>query len=178
MAVTFHARSGLGLGPPIPGRLSLRTGSEYGPDRLGITWHWTGSDGNLYHPDPIARLQGIYRYHVDTLGYGDIAYHGAYDADGNTYELRSSRDVGAHAGSTGNVANRLTDGIVFLEDARGWTAAAGEAFTWWQQLWRWVMRRPPVEFSHHWWSEGHGGLPTACPGPYVDTAVRHVGGNV
>ena len=178
VAVTFHTRPALGLGPPVPARLSLRSANELGPGRLGITWHWTGADGTLYRPAPIPRLQGIWRYHVQTLGYGDIAYHGAYDGDGNTYGLRDARYVGAHAGSTDNVANRLTDGIVFLEDVRGWTAAAAEAFTWWQQLWQFVLRRRPVEYAHHWWSEGHGGLPTECPGPYVSTAVQHVGGNV
>jgi hypothetical protein len=149
-----------------------------GPAKLGFTWHWTGADGTLYKPNPVARLRGIYQYHVHTLGYGDIAYAGAYDGDGNVFGLRDGRWVGAHAGSTGNVANRLTDGIVFLEDARGWTTAASEAFTWWQQLFVFVQRRAPVEYAHEWWSKGHGGLPTSCPGPYVETAVRHVGGNV
>ena len=175
--VTYHDRASLGLRPPTPNCLTPRTAAELGPQRLGLTFHHTGAGGTLFHPDPVARLQGIQRYHMDTLGYCDIADEGAFDADGNTYGLRDTAYVGAHAGSSGNIANRLTDGIVWLEDARGITGAGLQAFRWWVNLYTWVMHRPPIVFAHHWWSEGHGGLPTACPGDDWDAVVRFVHGN-
>lgn len=178
MPVRFHPRATLGLGPPVLARLQRRTADEQHGTKVGFTRHWVGDGGTLYHPNPITRLQNIYGYHVHTLGYGDIAYEGAFDAGGNVYELRNSVFVGAHAGSTGNVANRLTDGIVYLEDARGWTTDAWSAFTWWRNLFRLVLGREPIEYAHEWWAQGHGGLPTQCPGPAVRNAVRIVGGNI
>lgn len=178
MTVRFYARAQLGLGPPILSRLAERSPYDYGIGRLGYTRHWTGSGGTLFHPDPVARLRGIYAYHVHTLGYGDIAYNGWWDADGNVGDLRDPRWVGAHAGSSGNVANRQTDGLVFLEDRRGWTQGAAAGFAWWRSLWRLLRPTPPQEWAHEWWAQGHGGLPTACPGGAVISAVHAVGGHV
>lgn len=176
-AVHFHPRAALGLGAPVLARLALRTPQQFRPQKMGFTWHHTGADGTLYKPDPIARLQGIWRYHVETRGYGDIAYAGAFDADGNTYELRDSKYVGAHATSTGNIANVLTDGICFLEDARGITAGALAAFGWWIDLYRFVIGRQPGTFAHRWWAEGHGGTSTECPGDDWDRVIGFVGGH-
>lgn len=178
MTVTYHPRSSLGLGMPVPARLALRTPADAGPSHEGITWHHTGADGTLFHPDPIARLRGIWAYHVETRGYGDIAYNGAFDADGNTYGLREHRYVGAHATSTNNVANRLTDGIVFLEDARGITHAALEAFTWWVNLYHYVAGRLPRSWAHEAWSHHDGGTVTECPGADWMAALRFLHGNV
>lgn len=164
LMVLFHRRTDLGLGEPVPSRLRERTEAEAGLGHRGLTWHWTGEGGRLFHPDPFQRLRGIWAYHVDTLGYGDVAYEGAYDADGNTFELRHPRFVGAHAQSTDNEANRVTDGIVFLEDARGFTQAAADAFVWWTNIYRLAHRRTPEMWPHRWWGDGHGGLPTSCPG--------------
>lgn len=177
MAVRFHDRASLGLGQPNPHRLSWRSGWEAGAGHEGLTWHWTGEGGHLFHPDPIQRLRGIWAYHVNTLGYGDIAYEGAVDADGNTYELRHHAYVGAHAQSAGNEANRLTDGIVFLEDARGWTNAATEAFSWWYNVYHLTMRRVPRLWAHRYWGR-HGGLPTQCPGDGLANVVKFCGGSV
>jgi len=175
--VTFHDRASIGLAPPNPAHLTLRTHAENTSQKQGLTWHHTGSGGTLFHPDPLARLRGIQSYHMNTLGYGDIAYEGAFDADGNVYALRDSKYVGAHASSFGNVANRLTDGICWLEDSRGITSAGVQAFRWWNDLFRWVLARPPQCFAHRWWAEGHGGTATACPGDDWDAVVRFVHGN-
>ncbi|HET9247711.1 MAG TPA: hypothetical protein VFO15_18045 [Xanthobacteraceae bacterium] len=177
MTVTFHKRDSLGLGQPVLSRLAARSDADLHLANGQITWHHTGADGTLYHPDPIARLRGIWEYHVHTLGYGDIAYEGAFDADANTYGLRDGRWIGAHAGSTGNVANRQTNGIVFLEDARGITHGALEAFTWWVNLSKWVSGGHFTEYAHRWWSKGHGGTGTECPGDDWDAVVRFTGGN-
>lgn len=177
MTVTFHPRDSLGMGAPKPDCMTPRTAAQRTFQHMGITLHHTGSDGTLYKPDPIARLQGIYDYHVNVLGYCDIAYNGAFDADGNTYALRDTAFVSAHAGSTGNVANIYTDGVVFLEDSRGLTPAADDALEWIANLYRLGHGRAPTVFAHRWWAEGHGGLPTACPGDDLDRVVRFLGGN-
>jgi hypothetical protein len=176
MTVTFHDRASIGLRPPNTAHLTLRTAAERTTQHMGETFHHTGAGGALFHQDPFARLRGIQAYHMDHLGYGDIAYEGGFDGDGNTFGLRDGIYVGAHAGSTGNIANRLTDGIVWLEDARGITTAGLQAFRWWVNLYTWVLRRPPVVYAHRWWAEGHGGLPTACPGDDWDAVVHFVGG--
>lgn len=178
MTVQFHPRSQLGLGFPVLSRLALRTPNEVGALHRGLTFHHTGSDGTLYKPDPIARLRGIFTYHVVTLGYGDIAYEGAFDADGNTYGLRDARYVGAHAASTDNVANRRTDGIVFLEDRRGITPDALHAFSWWVDLYRLAHGRTPLLWAHEWWGRLGGGKPTECPGPQLRDVVGFCGGFV
>lgn len=177
--VTFHPRATLGLGNPVPTRLGLRTEWEVFDGCEGVTWHWTGGGGTLFHPDPIQRLRGIWSYHVNTLGYGDIAYEGGFDADGNTYELRPSKYVSAHAASgPTNRANRRTNGFVFLEDRRGFTPAALDAFMWWHNVWRLAHKgRLPQHWTHDYWGT-HGGKPTGCPGPGLHQVVKFIGGNV
>lgn len=170
---TFHDRPSLHLGSPVLGKLAARTADDV-RGNLGLTVHHTGYGGTLYHIDPVARLRGIYDYHVLTLGYGDIAYEGAFDADGNTYGLRDSKWVGAHALGTrrgGSIPNRLTDGIVYLEDARGWTHAAAVALGWWADLYAFTHGRHPHLFAHEYWSL------TSCPGPYLVDVVRYLGGS-
>ena len=177
-AVTFHPRALLGLAPPVLSRLATRTAEQMTVRKMGLTVHHVGAGGTLTHPNQVARLRSIQQYHVGTLGYGDIAYHGAFDADGITYGLRDGRYVGAHAQSTGNVANALTDGICFLEDARGVTPAALAAFEWWSDLYRLVVHRAPQLFGHRWWGAGHGGAPTVCPGDDWARVIRFCGGHV
>lgn len=175
--VRWHPRESLALGGVVLSRLALRSAAENGYTHEGLTWHWTADGGHLFHPDPVQRLRGIWAYHVNTLGYGDIAYEGAFDADGNTFGLRDNRYVGAHAQSTLNEANRKTDGIVFLEDARGWTPAALAAFVWWHNLYRFARHHDPTHYAHRYWGR-HGGQPTFCPGDYLANVVQFVGGRV
>lgn len=173
----WHDRAALGLGNPIPSRLALRTPAEVGPANRGITAHWTGSGGTLFRPDPIERLRAIWDYHVNTLGYGDIAYAGAFDGDGNAYGLRDAKYVQAHAASPGNEANRVTDGIVFLEDERGLTPAALAGLSFWTDLYRLGRKgRFPEWFAHEYWARANK-TPTACPG-YLTQVVRFIGGHV
>lgn len=143
-------------------------------DSYGLTIHHTGYGGTLFNINPIQRLHGIQAYHMGTLGYGDIAYEGAFDADGNTYGLRDSKFIGAHAyGSKRgeNTPNRYTDGIVYLEDGRGWTRAASVALAWWADLFKWVHHRDAHFFAHEYWSL------TACPGSYLIDVVHMYGGS-
>lgn len=176
MSITFRSRESLHLRAPNLQRLTLRTPAELTTQNIGLTGHWTGAGGTLYHVDPVTRLQQIQAYHMDTLHYGDIAYEGAFDSDGVLYGLRDNRFVGAHAASTNNVANRLTDGIVWLEDARGWTQAAARAWDDWCNIWTLAHRKRPNEFAHEWWVH-LGGTPTACPGPSFRAQIAHEGGH-
>jgi hypothetical protein len=178
VSVRFTPRDRLGLGAPVLDRLAERTEHEYRAGHAGLTLHWTGAGGRLFRPDPVVRLRAMWAYHVRSRGYGDIAYAGAFDADARTFGLRDSRWVGAHARSTGNVANRLTDGIVFLEDSRGWTDGANEGFEWWVNLYRLVHGRWPELWPHRWWDlHGGGGGNTACPGPRGIDVVVFCGGH-
>lgn len=179
MTVKFHPRATLNLRSPNLQRMSTRTPADSDQAHQGLTWHWTADGGMLFLPDPIKRLQGIQRYHMDTLGYGDIAYCAAYDAGGNTYELRAPRYVQAHAASPGNVANRQTDGIVFLEDERGYTHEALEAFVWWHNVYGLAHRRFPKHFAHRWWGrQGAPAAPTQCPGDAQSGVIKFIGGKV
>lgn len=178
MNVTFHGRGSLGLQAPNRAHVTLRTPAEVGDGHEGITWHHTGAGGNLFKPNATLRLQGIQRFHMQTLGYGDIAYHAAFDADANVYGLRDTHCVGAHAKSDGNRANRLTDGVCFLEDSRGITAGALAAFEWFVALYRAVHHRRPALWAHEAWAHGHGGTATACPGEDWTRVLRFVHGEV
>lgn len=173
-------RSEIGLLAPNVQKLELRLPTEITTDNLGLTWHWTGAGGRLFHPDPLRRLRGIQAAHMapgglgTKTGAGDIAYEGAFDADRNVYLLRDARFVGAHALSPANRANRRTNGIVFLEDERGLTPDALDAVTWWADLFRWIERRPPQHFAHSYWARLNG-QGTECPGP-LGRVVTFMGG--
>lgn len=171
----FHTRASIGMGAPVPNRLTLRTDEEI-RDALGVTVHHTGYGGTLFHPDPFERLRGIWRYHVETLGYGDIAYALGFDADANVFELRSGKYVEAHALGTrrgGMIPNRYTNGVVYLEDSRGWTRGGSVALAWIMDLFAFTHGgRHPHAFAHEWWSL------TECPGIYLKDVVRVYGGSV
>ena len=164
----------IGLPNPTGNCLKERTDSVQ-----GITWHWTGEGGTLFHPDPLIRLRGIWNYHVHTLGYCDIAYNGAFDADGNLFALRDNQWVGAHAASPNNLANRTTLGIVFLEDKRGMTPAGIHAQTACDLLFEASYHRHPEWYAHEFWGkQGPPAKPTYCPGPQETAYIKWLGGHV
>lgn len=177
MSIDFHDRTKtLGASrPPHPEHLTERTLKERTTEQAGLTGHWTGDGGTLFHPDPFIRLRGIYDYHVNTLGYGDIAYAGAFDADLNAFGLRDNRWVQAHAASFQNIANVHTNGIVFLEDSRGWTRNCEVAWQWWQDVFTLTLHKRPLLFAHEWWRHV-GGTPTACPGAAFTHSIAAHGG--
>lgn len=168
----FHARETLGLRDPDPSRLTPRASLAV---VVALTGHWVGAGGELYRPNEIERLRAIQADHMDRRDFGDIAYEGAFDADGNTYGLRDSHWVGAHCASNGNRANVLSDGIVFLEDYRGWTAAAQTAWHWWVDLFMWSHGKAPALFSHRGWQRW-GGISTECAGPQFNHVIALAGG--
>lgn len=164
--------------PVNAGRLRDRSPAELAA-LLGITWHDTGVGGNLYNPDPWERIRGIWRYHVQTLGYGDIAYHGAFgDHAGEPllFLLREPQFVGAHAGSDQNIANRFTNGVCFLEDRDGMTRESAVAMKGAVDLFRLAYGRNPAGFDHNFW-RNYGGKPTGCSGP-VRPLLALLGGHL
>jgi hypothetical protein len=163
--MTFYTRNMVGLKPPNTQKLAVRTGEP-----VGITWHWTGSGGNLYRPDPLNRLKAIQAYHMGN-GYGDIAYHGAFDADGNLYALRENKYVGAHAASVNGRANQTTLGIVFLEDSRGFTKKAAQAMTACNALFESGYGHDADWYTHHYWLKN-----TECCGAQLRAFVKFCGG--
>ncbi len=77
-------------------------GPEYAPTVRAATLHHTASS-NDYTADQVPGiLRGIYTYHAQTRGWGDIGYHLIVDRFGRRWEGRAgglaSTVVGAHAG--------------------------------------------------------------------------------
>lgn len=158
------------LVPPRPEHLAV---DAHG-DRVGITWHWTGAGGRLFRPSPFERLRAIQEDHF-ARGYGDIAYNGGFDIDGNVFALRDPHWVGAHALSNGNVANAETLGFVFLEDERGLTAGGVGPMELMTFLFELRYKHPPRYWGHRDWAQD-GGTPTACPGDQLEAFQAFISG--
>ena len=67
-----------------------------------IVIHHTAGSNNYTESQAPGIVRSIYKYHAETLGWGDIGYHALVDKYGNIYEGRKgglTRDtVGAHTG--------------------------------------------------------------------------------
>jgi hypothetical protein len=122
-------KDGAGGGRPIPDSVVAR--SQWAPD---LPWNWDACPGgpeyapsmstaivhhtvnsNAYGPgDSVGIMRGIWAYHVQSLGYCDIAYNFIIDNYGVPYEGRlggiDQSVVGAHAIG----ANYGTTGIAIL----------------------------------------------------------------
>lgn len=110
--------------------------SEWGADESYRTWepeyetpdkiiihHTAGGNGGS---DPAATIRGIYYWHAQVLGWGDIGYNYIIDPDGNIYEGRYGGNavIGAHAynSATDTNYNVGSMGVVLLgcyEDTEG-----------------------------------------------------------
>jgi hypothetical protein len=94
----------------------LRWPAERAPVRKFAIHHTASSDGGA---NPAASIRAIYRYHADTLGWGDIGYNYLIDRNGLIYEGRAGgpNTVAAHSG----LHSAGADGIALLgtfEDVR------------------------------------------------------------
>ena len=69
-----------------------------------IVHHTAGGDGG---GDPAATIRGIYYWHSQVLGWGDIGYNYLIDKDGNIYKGRKGGDgvVGAHTYNSVDMIN-------------------------------------------------------------------------
>ncbi len=122
---------GSGSGSSDPVKPSIRNRSQWGarafdcgtPDiasslKLAAVHHTVNS--NSYSPSQVdALVRGIQAYHMDTLGYCDIAYNFLISRTGQVYEGRaggvSKNVIGAHAGGF----NTGSTGVALIGDYTG-----------------------------------------------------------
>ena len=92
-----YSRAQWGADPKL-----MTWGAEYAPTIKAATLHHTASSNNYTADQVPGILRGIYTYHAQTRGWGDIGYHLIVDKFGRRWEGRagglSSTVVGAHAG--------------------------------------------------------------------------------
>jgi len=90
---------------------------DYRPVNRIIFHHSAGSNGS---PNPVATIQGIYRYHAVSRGWQDIGYNYIIDYNGNIYEGRLGGNGvrGAHVYARSDCLNfnHGSIGIVLLGD--------------------------------------------------------------
>lgn len=152
----WHARTP----KPGPGPLDARK-------VVGIALHWPAMSGPIRTTKGvIAALQGWQNYHMDDLGWSDIAYQEAIDQDGNVYVLRGLK---ATSGANGDTWSNATHGSLLL------VLAPGEEPT--EKMIRGVRRRIRRHrdlFPRSTRIVGHNDIrpePTACPGPIVSRLI-------
>jgi hypothetical protein len=164
-------------GAPIPDGIVTRSAwggdlpfvCDGGPQTGSVTAavvHHTVNNNNYGPGDSVPMIRGIYAYHVNSLGYCDIAYNFIIDNYGTPFEGRWGSEwnpiIGAH---TLNY-NSNTTGIAVLgtfTDVR----PSDATLTTLQDLIRWKFKlhgvNPFTEDSAHIF--GHRDLyPTECPG--------------
>lgn len=160
-------RARVPLAAPIYSRMQSRGDTAV----VGITVHITASGAD----DPLGKwraIQGAAMGGSLPSGdvYGDIPYHDGISMDGRIIEGRSHRFVGAHASSTGNLANRVTDGVAVIGTGAGISDGAKAALRTYVYLWTLEHHRRPLIFDHYDW-RALGGIATACPDPAVAAFV-------
>lgn len=159
-----------GLALPIPSRLQRRDGR----DVLGITFHVTVTGWD----DPTRKwreIQGAAMGGALPSGdvYGDIPYHDGISLAGDILQGRAHVYVGAHAKSTGNLANVATDGVAVIGDGKWLTEPAKNAIRAYVYLWTLERGRRPLLFDHNDW-RALGGIATACPGKAVEGFIAQL----
>lgn len=82
------------------------------PTRVTVHHEASGAFQETDREATVRRIQGIQRYHQQTKGWGDIAYHFVVDRVGRIWEGRPLSETGAHAGS--QAANERNIGILVL----------------------------------------------------------------
>lgn len=131
---------------------------------VGVTVHYTTGQ-ELGVADTPAWVRSIQRYHMETLGYADIAYNALIDRYGNIFAGRSNRYWGAHSSSPGNWANHHTLGVAFLgnDDGGLWdiTPEANVAFVDYFRTVHLTLGHKPLVYPHSHWKA------TACPGDEI-----------
>lgn len=84
---------------------------------IGLAFHWPATKAPVRGVAAVsAALREWQRYHMDDLGWRDIAYQEAYDQDGNTYILRG---LDGQSGANGDTDPNRRYGAVLLILAPG-----------------------------------------------------------
>lgn len=152
----WGARAGR-TGPGKLGRLEVR----------GLALHWPAMSRPLRGIKAVsAALRGWQAYHMDGLGWSDIAYQVAFDQDGNVYRLRGLR---TQSGANGDGPVNETYGAFLLVLAPG--EAPTDAMV--RTVRRYVRAHRAV-FPNSRTIVGHNDIrpePTACPGPIVSRYI-------
>ena len=96
---------------------SMRTRTAgHDPVLQAATVHHTAGSNNYSQAEAAGIVRGIFKYHAETLGWGDIGYNALVDKFGNIYEGRfgglDNNVQGAHAGGF----NKGTWGISMMGD--------------------------------------------------------------
>ncbi|MFD5868470.1 N-acetylmuramoyl-L-alanine amidase [Corynebacterium sp. NPDC060344] len=104
-------RAGWGADESIRGN-----GPSYDDKLLAATVHHTAGANNYSQAEAAGIVRGIYKYHTQILGWGDVGYNALVDKFGNIYEGRygglTKNVQGAHAGGF----NKGTFGISMMGD--------------------------------------------------------------
>lgn len=145
---------------PGPGRLDPR-------QVTGLVLHWPAMAKPLRGVKAVsAALRGWQAYHMDDLGWSDIAYQEAIDQDGNTYVLRG---LWKQSAANGNEDVNDENGAVLLVLAPGEKPSPKML----KVLRRRIARHREV-FPRSRTIYGHNEVrpePTACPGPIVQDLI-------
>jgi hypothetical protein len=170
VALVIVKRDQVPLARPIETRLQPRDSTPV----VGITFHITATGAG----DPLGTWRTIQAEamsgHLPSGDvYGDIPYHDGISQDGRIIQGRDHRWVGAHATSSANIANRVTDGVAIIGTGAGLSDAAKQAIRAYVYLWSLGHKRRPVLFDHKDW-RAVGGIATACPDPAVEAFVQQL----
>jgi hypothetical protein len=161
--MTRYSRAEIGLRPARggPGPLQLSRVE-------GIALHWPAMSKPLTGVQAVmAALRGWQNYHMDDLGWSDIAYQVAVDQDGNRYELRGlATQSGANGGT--DVNERFGAALLVVAPGEEPTMAMVREV-------RNVIADHRRMFPRSHRIVGHGDIrpePTACPGAAVSRGIR------
>jgi hypothetical protein len=155
-------RSQWGARPPRPGpgRLDPR-------QVTGMVIHWPAMRQQLRGRKAVsAALREWQRYHMDDLGWSDIAYQEAIDQDGNVYVLRG---LWRQSAANGNADVNDDNGAILLVLAPGEQPSAKML----KMLRKRIARHREV-FPRSRKVYGHNDVrpePTACPGKIVQDLI-------
>lgn len=143
-----------------PGRLDPR-------EVTGLVLHWPAMGKQLRGIKAVsAALRGWQAYHMDDLGWSDIAYQEAIDQDGNTYVLRG---LWKQSAANGDTDVNTDNGAILLVLAPGEQPSRAMLAT----LRRRIARHREA-FPRSRTIYGHQDVrpePTACPGPIVQDLI-------
>lgn len=111
----------------LPG-LTINTRKAWGANESWMDWdpekvtfkgavvHHTAGSNNYTKDQVPGVIQGVYRYHAVTLGWGDIGYHLIVDKFGGVWEGRAGGLTKMNEGGHAYGANKTTFGISVLGD--------------------------------------------------------------